>query len=163
MVTERELLERARELRRNPTEWEVRIWRHLSNSQLASKFRRQHVIYPYICDFFCPSKGLIVELDANTYNVIQDNRRDARMARRGFATLRFTNADVRENIEGVVTAISTALQQRPDRWSGQPHPNPSPEGEGLQTRADSKPLPFRGGVGVGDVSPRPSPRHKLQC
>jgi very-short-patch-repair endonuclease len=132
MLTRRELLERARELRRNPTEWEVRVWRHLSNSQLASKFRRQHVIYPYICDFFCPSKGLIVELDGDTHDAAKDQRRDRRLARHGFETLRFTNSEVRENIEGVVLTIASALRNRPDRWSGQPHPNPSPEGEGLR-------------------------------
>ena len=40
------------------------MWRQLSNSQLGHhKFRRQAVIFPYICDFFCPAKGLIVEVD----------------------------------------------------------------------------------------------------
>ena len=131
MLTEKELLERARELRRNPTEWEVRLWRHLSKSQLSGKFRRQHVIFPYICDFFCPSKGLIIELDGDTHDAEHDRKRDARLSRQGFATLRFGNADVRENIEGVMTAIARTLRDRPDRWSGMPHPNPSPEGEGL--------------------------------
>ena len=131
MVTERELLERARAMRRNPTEWEIRVWRHLSNSQLGYKFRRQAVIFPYICDFFCPPKGLIVEIDGDTHDPEYDGRRDARLQERGFATCRFTNIDVRNNIEGVVTAIANSLQRRPDRWFGVPHPNPSPEGEGL--------------------------------
>ena len=131
MVTERELLERAREMRRNPTEWEVRVWRHLSNSQLGHKFRRQAVIFPYICDFFCPAKGLIVEIDGDTHDQEYDGRRDVCLEERGFLTLRFTNADVRDNIEGVTVTIERMLQQRPDRWPG-PHPNPSPEGEGLE-------------------------------
>ncbi|MCX8475269.1 MAG: DUF559 domain-containing protein [Sphingomonas sp.] len=131
MVTEKELLERAREMRRNPTEWEVRVWRHLSNSQLGHKFRRQAVIFPYICDFFCPAKGLIVEVDGDTHDPEPDARRDDRLLRKGFVTLRFTNVDVWENIEGVVSTILSALHQRRDRWSGLPHPNPSPEGEGL--------------------------------
>ena len=153
VVTEKKLLERAREMRRNPTELEVRLWRHLSNSQLDHKFRRQHVIFTYICDFFCPARGLVVEVDGDTHDPAYDARRDARIARKGFVTLRFTNSEVYENIDGVMLAIASALADRAGRWSGQPHPNPSPEGEGLENK---KPLPFRGGVGVGEVSPRPT-------
>jgi len=133
VVTDKELLERAHEMRRNPTELEVRVWRHLSNSQLGHKFRRQHVIYPYICDFFCPAKGLVVEIDGDTHDPVYDERRDARIARQGFLTLRFTNVDVFENIDGVMFTIAEALRRSADRWSSLPHPNPSPEGEGLKT------------------------------
>ena len=119
-------------MRRNPTEWEVRLWRHLSNSQTGHKFRRQTVIFPYICDFFCPAKGLIVEIDGDTHDPEYDGRRDTRLRDRGFLTLRFTNIDVRDNIEGVIGAIVRSLAGRPDRWKRLPHPNPSPEGEGLE-------------------------------
>ena len=128
--TERELLARAADMRRNPTEWEKRLWRHLSNSQTGHKFRRQAVIAPYICDFFCPAKGLVIEIDGDTHDPVADRRRDAELARHGFHTLRFSNADVRDTIEGVMLTIATTLADLPDRWSG-PHPNPSPEGEGL--------------------------------
>jgi len=131
VVTEAELIERAKELRRKPTEWEVRLWRQLSNSQLNHyKFRRQAVIFPYICDFFCPAKGLIVEVDGDSHDVPYDARRDAYLAEKGFETIRITNIDVRDSIEGVIGLIVASRAQRPDRWSG-PHPNPSPEGEGL--------------------------------
>ncbi len=145
MPTEAELLVRARDMRCDPTEWEIRVWRHLSNSQTGYKFRRHHVILPYICDFFCPAKGLIVEIDGDTRDPVADVRRDAILAKQGFETIRFSNLDVRENLEGVVLKIIAALKRRPDRWPDSPHPNPSPEGEGIETK--SKPLPFRGGVG----------------
>ena len=119
-------------MRRNPTEPEICVWRHLSNSQLSHKFRRQHVIYPYICDFFCPAKGLIVEIDGDTHDLVYDDRRDRRLVQKGFAVIRFTNFEVRDNLDGVMSAIVGALHQRPDRWSGMPHPNPSPEGEGFE-------------------------------
>lgn len=106
-------------MRRNPTELETRVWRHLSNSQLGHKFRRQHVIRPYICDFFCPAKGLIVEIDGDTHDAVYDARRDARMSAHGFGTLRFTNHDVWDNLDGVILAIAAELAKRPDRWSGQ--------------------------------------------
>jgi very-short-patch-repair endonuclease len=120
-------------MRRNPIEWEARLWRHLSSSQRGHKFRRQTVIFPYICDFFCPAKGLIIEVDGDTHDPAPDALRDGQLLRKGFLTLRFTNVDVRENIERVVSTILSVLQQRPDRWSGVPHPNPSPEGEGLES------------------------------
>ncbi len=131
-LTEKELIARAKELRKNPTEWEIRLWQHLSNSQLDGyKFRRQAVIFPFIADFFCPSKGLIVELDGDTHVRTADARRDAILAKRGFETLRFWNTDVRDSLEGVVDMIGVHLTKRPDRWGRLPHPNPSPEGEGL--------------------------------
>ncbi len=130
MTGDKQLQARATEMRRNPGEWEKRLWRELSSSQLGFKFRRQHVIAPYICDFFCPAKSLVVEVDGDTHEAAADRARDAYLLRRGFRTLRFTNTDIRENMEGVLLTILTALTGQPDRWSV-PHPNPSPEGEGL--------------------------------
>jgi len=132
VVTERELLDRAREMRRNPTPLEVHVWRRLSHSQLGYKFRRQHVIFPYICDFFCPSKGLVIEIDGDTHDPPYDVRRDARISAKGFATVRFTNHEVWNNLDGVILTIADALRSRSDRWFRLPHPNPSPEGEGLE-------------------------------
>ena len=132
MLTEAELLARAKELRRNPTEWEIRVWRHLSNSQTGWKFRRQHVIFPYICDFFCPAKGLILEIDGDTHDSMADTQRDAVLLSNGFATVRYSNRDVRDHLEGVIGGVIDALNRRPDRWPDRPHPNPSPEGEGLK-------------------------------
>ncbi len=133
-----ELSTRARTLRNNPTDPEIYLWRHLSRSQLGGyKFRRQHVIEPFIVDFFCPSKGLIVEADGETHDAVADARRDTYLQRRGFLTLRFTNADIRRNMDGVLTTILQTLNARADRWRVEPdvpHPNPSPQGEGLKGR-----------------------------
>ncbi len=128
-----ELHRRAAEMRRNPTEPEKRLWRHLSNSQLAgSKFRRQAVVGCFIADFLCSQKALIVEVDGHTHEEANDNARDGVLGQRGFRVLRVTNLDVMTNVEGVLTAISAALAAAPARWNN-PHPNPSPEGEGLFT------------------------------
>ena len=122
-------------MRREPTEWEKRLWRNLSNSQLGGfKFRRQAAIPPFIVDFYCPAKGLIVELDGETHVREADARRDAALSTRGFATIRFTNDDVRDNMDGVLTSILERLCALPDCWPAahdSPTPNPSPEGEGL--------------------------------
>ena len=108
--------------------FEAKLWRHISRSQLGGfKFRRQHVVGNSIADFFCPQKGLIVEVDGDTHDPQKDAVRDRLNQHRGYVTLRFTNADVGKNIQGVLAALLTKLAALPDRW---PHPNPSPKGEG---------------------------------
>ena len=122
---------RAREMRRNPTEPEKRLWRNLSNGQLEGlKFRRQEVIGRYIADFMCPARSLIVEVDGDTHDEGKDRLRDDVLAQFGFLVLRITNHDVMSNSEGVLIAISFAAKGRASRHM--PHPNPSPEGEGLE-------------------------------
>lgn len=121
-----ELHARARSMRNNPTEPEKLLWRALSRSQIGAKFRRQAVIPPFIADFLCPSLRLIVEVDGYTHNRAADARRDARLAELGYSVLRFTNAEVIGNIDGVFAVISETVEAL-----RAPHPNPSPEGEGL--------------------------------
>ena len=127
--TKAKLKPRARELRNAPTEPERRLWRILRSSQLnGRKFRRQVAIPPFVTDFLCPAKALIVEVDGWTHEPVLDARRDALLKSRGYTTLRFTNEDVMRNIDGVFTVIVETLSSLPDRW---PHPpSPSPKGEG---------------------------------
>ncbi|WP_268920583.1 endonuclease domain-containing protein [Sandaracinobacter neustonicus] len=123
---------RARDMRNNPTEPEKRLWRNLSNGQLAGhKFRRQAVIGPYIADFVCPSKRLIVEVDGHTHAAGRDAVRDSALAAQGYRVLRVNNDDVMRNMEGVLRVISDALDEQAVARADGPHPNPSPEGEGL--------------------------------
>jgi len=122
---------RARNMRREPTEPEIRLWRALSRSQLGGyKFRRQAVVGSFIADFLCPQKALIVEVDGDTHDIEADRRRDLALRSLGFAVLHVTNIDVMQNLGGVCEAILSPLEKAPDRWAS-PHPNPSPEGEGL--------------------------------
>jgi very-short-patch-repair endonuclease len=118
------LHDRAHAMRREPTEPEKRLWRALSNRQLAGlKFRRQAAIGTWIADFACPAARLIVEVDGDTHDAEADARRDAALVTRGWRTVRVSNADVMTNIDGVLQHILAASA---------PHPNPSPEGEGLE-------------------------------
>mgnify|MGYP002777009475 FL=1 len=132
-MQDKQLLSRARTLRNASTPFEIQLWRELKGGALGGyKFRRQHVIGRSIVDFFCPAKGLIVEVDGQTHERERDARRDRRHAQLGFATLRVSNADVGKNIDGVLRAILEKLNSMPDRW---PHPaaarHPCPEGEGI--------------------------------
>jgi very-short-patch-repair endonuclease len=126
------LKQRADEMRRNPTEPEKRLWRPISNSQLnGHKFRRQAIVGPFIADFLCSQKALIVEVDGDTHDEAKDRLRDDELAILGFRVVRVSNYDVISNMEGAVHSIGEALRAAPARWNN-PHPNPSPEGEGLE-------------------------------
>ena len=128
----RELRDRAREMRANPTPAERRLWAMLRDRRMSSfKFKRQHVIAPYIVDFACLERSLIIEADGGQHaESNSDRRRDAHLRAKGFRVLRFWNNDVLENPAGVFEAIAAALHT--------PHPptaaqwvRPSPrEGRG---------------------------------
>jgi very-short-patch-repair endonuclease len=129
MATEAELLKRAHEMRRNPTEPEVRLWRALSHSQLNGlKFRRQHVVFEAqaILDFFCPGIGLGVEVDGDTHDEPADAKRDVRLRALGFTIIRFGNPDVMTNLAGVAEMIAATASTLPGRWQRTAPPQPLP-------------------------------------
>jgi BirA family biotin operon repressor/biotin-[acetyl-CoA-carboxylase] ligase len=68
---------------------------------------------PFFADFLCRELSLVVELDGFSHDCApeRDERRDAWMAREGLVVLRFTNDDVRDNVEGVVTAIRLKVER----------------------------------------------------
>src|SRR5690606_29824387 len=100
------------------TEPERRLWAALRGKQLfGHKFCRQEVIGFRIVDFFCPVRGLAVEIDGDTHDFERDLARDAHMRRGfGFRVVRFTNEDVMQNLDGVLTALTIALDAQPERW-----------------------------------------------
>ncbi len=104
---------RARKLRNAATPAERKLWQHLSRSQLGAKFSRQMPVGPYFADFLCRALKLVVELDGFSHDltVEADAKRDAWMQREGYVVLRFTNANVMENVEGVVTMIRTEVER----------------------------------------------------
>jgi very-short-patch-repair endonuclease len=57
----------AKELRKNLTPAEQKLWSALRNDQLGVNFRRQHAVGPYIADFCCIQKKLIIELDGGQH------------------------------------------------------------------------------------------------
>ncbi len=132
MTDKTALLARAAEMRRQPTEPERRLWQALRNSQLGGhKFRRQATIGHSIVDFFCPAKGLVVEVDGDTHDADVDAARDMRMTEEfGFQVIRINNADVMTNLDGVLESLLLQLAQRPDRWPGSTTPDPSSEEAG---------------------------------
>jgi very-short-patch-repair endonuclease len=104
----------ARQLRKNPTIAEGRLWDELRELRRQGyHFRRQVPIEKYVVDFACLKQRLIVEVDGIQHfeaeHAAKDASRDADLSWRGFKVLRFTNADVSDTLDGVVLEILAAL------------------------------------------------------
>ncbi len=117
----------ARKLRKTMTDAERRLWYDLRHRQIGhARFRRQAPIGPYIVDFVCFEKRLIIELDGGQHavHVEEDLRRTNWLTAQGFRVLRFWNHQVFEEGEAVLEGIGLALD---------PPPQPSPtRGEGAR-------------------------------
>ena len=107
------LIGRAKQMRRETTPPERKLWAHLKADQLqGAKFRRQVVIGPYIADFACRAPVmLVVELDGDTHGVREayDAERTRFLESKGYRVLRFSNGDVMQDVEGVQATIAAAL------------------------------------------------------
>jgi len=102
---------RARELRRNDTDAEARLWNALRAKRLGGwKWKRQVPFGPYFLDFLCVDAGLVVEVDGGQHSehVEYDARRTAYLERRGLRVLRFWNTAVLTNRAGVCQTILDA-------------------------------------------------------
>ncbi|MFS0771431.1 endonuclease domain-containing protein [Sphingomonas sp. 1P08PE] len=119
---------RARLLRNNPTEAEVRLWRAISARQVAGiRFNRQVPIGPYICDFVARGIKLVVEVDGGQHasDDPAEMRRTAFLQSQGFHVVRFWNHDVLSNLAGVVAEIERVI-------AALPSPSPSRSREGSE-------------------------------
>ncbi len=105
-------VDRARSLRRDAPTPERRLLRALRTAFPHLKWRHQAPIGPFYADMLCFSEKLVIEVDGDTHHAADDSRRDALLAREGFRTLRFTNTDVMQNLDGVLTSISLSLRER---------------------------------------------------
>lgn len=108
---------RARELRKNATDAEKRMWGALREKIPGAKFRRQVPIGPYYADFLSFSAKLVIEIDGGQHGEAQDYdaRRTAFIEAQGYRVIRFWNNDVLENIEGVIAVILESLSPSPSQ------------------------------------------------
>lgn len=110
------LLERAKKMRKNPTKAEAALWNELRNKKNGNKFRQQHPIDKYIVDFVCLSKKLIIEIDGeiHQYQLDKDAERELLLKeKKGFNILRFTNDEVLNSIDDVLSKIKDTLNSLP--------------------------------------------------
>ncbi len=104
----------ARSLRRNATDAERRLWRGLRRRAVADfRFRRQVPVGGFIVDFAAFDARLVIEVDGATHStddeLARDAARTAALAAQGYAVLRFANADVFHNLDGVLETIRLKL------------------------------------------------------
>ena len=130
---ERSLTGVARQLRARMTDAERKLWFALKDRRFAAfKFRRQVPVGPYIADFLCFEKRLIVEVDGGQHaDSVRDAERDNWLAQNEFQVLRFWNSDLLQNLEGVLTILSEQLERTLHPSSRLRETPPSPaRGEG---------------------------------
>ncbi len=109
------LLEKAKEMRENPTEAEAVLWKHLKGKKLDVKFRQQHLIADFIVDFVCLSKKLIIEVDGKIHEnqLEKDQERTKILEGLGFKVIRFLNEEVIGSIDGVINQKEEELSKAP--------------------------------------------------
>ena len=106
---------RARQLRRNLTDAERKLWFALRHGQIDGlKFRRQHGIDIYVVDFSCPAALLVIELDGGQHagRTGQDAARTRALEKHGYTVIRFWNNEVMQNLEGVLEEIQRVARAR---------------------------------------------------
>ena len=102
-------------MRNNATLFEINLWSRLKQSQLGSKFTRQHSIDCFILDFYCPTKRLAIELDGNQHrqreNYKYDAERTSVLNQRNIKVLRFWNHEISKDIDAVCEKIQKELKK----------------------------------------------------
>lgn len=112
--TSRKIFNRAKDLRKDPTPAEAKLWTHLRGHRMGGvHFREQHAIGNYIVDFCSPQKKLVVELDGSQHIEQQeyDAKRTEFLKSKGYRVLRFWNNDVMNDLDKVLTVIWDALRE----------------------------------------------------
>jgi very-short-patch-repair endonuclease len=104
----------AKKLRANTTPHERILWRALKELPVdGTHFRRQAPIGPYVVDFFCPAKRLILELDGGHHNEDETAKRDSErqlwLEREGYHVIRFWNSEITGDLTAVLERIYVEL------------------------------------------------------
>jgi len=130
--------ERAKKLRSDATGPEQRLWRALKSIPVyGSHFRRQVPIGPYVADFACLKARLIIELDGGHHSqngiAAKDEARTQWLEKEGYRVIRFWNAELIDNLSGVLETIYAGLYgslqseamalPTPPRPAGRPSPS----------------------------------------
>ncbi|MCX6132803.1 MAG: DUF559 domain-containing protein [Ignavibacteriales bacterium] len=105
----------ARMLRNNMILAEILLWKQLKNKQLLEyDFHRQKPIDEFVVDFFCPKLLLAIEIDGDSHEgkLTKDSQRQRDIEKFSIQFLRFSDEEVKQNLEGVVDSIAHWIQTR---------------------------------------------------
>ncbi len=111
-----QLTQFARELRARQTKAESLLWAAVRARRLSGlKFRRQFPIPPFIADFACIQKRLVVEVDGGYHDMVvaEDLDRQRYIEEQSWTVVRFTNEDILDDVDPVAIAIARAAGVEP--------------------------------------------------
>jgi very-short-patch-repair endonuclease len=109
----RKLKTLARKLRLNSTLAEVLLWQKIKGKTYQQEFHRQVPIDEFIVDFYCHELHLAIEIDGNTHNHNFDNdeKRQKRLENLGVSFIRFSDFDVKRNMNDVLRALEARISE----------------------------------------------------
>ena len=114
------LVKRRQSLRNAATSAEKLLWQELKKFAATNRFRRQHSIGPYVVDFYCPKKHLVIELDGAPHQKIGQKKYDIYRTRYlnslNITVLRFWNSEVINQMDEVVEKIIFGLDVKLTSW-----------------------------------------------
>ena len=113
--TDKVLVDRSRQMRKNPTEEENKLW-HILLKHIKPRFIRQRIFGNYIVDFFCPKLKIIIEVDGEQHyleeNKVYEEKRTEFLKNNGYKIVRFYNSDINYHIKDVEHTIIGACKER---------------------------------------------------
>ena len=125
----REKVQRAKELRRNMTDAEKKLWQALRANRLNGwHFRRQQIIGGFFADFYCHTAALVIETDGAVHKSQEqyDKERSELIREYGIEVIRFTNDEIENNLPEVLQKIDSLCSTRaissPSDGQKQQHP-----------------------------------------
>jgi very-short-patch-repair endonuclease len=106
----------AKELRKDETEAEKKLWTKLHKNQiLGLQFRRQHPINIFIADFYCPKIKLVIEVDGSIHEISEYEEHDIGRSEIlndfGITVIRFTNEQILNDLDGTVKQIESCVRK----------------------------------------------------
>jgi very-short-patch-repair endonuclease len=108
------LKQNARNLRNQATREENILWYEFLKKQ-SPQWNRQKVIGPYIADFYCRKAGLVIELDGSQHydpeHIQYDRKRTEYFHDLNIEVLRFTNTEIKKNLQGVCYVIEKTVKE----------------------------------------------------
>lgn len=103
----------ARQLRQNSTFAEVLLWLNIKGKSYGYEFHRQVPINEFILDFYCHELQLAIEIDDSThdFNYNRDEKRQKKLERLGIILVRFSDYDVKHNINDVLRTLEFVINE----------------------------------------------------
>lgn len=119
------IFEKAKALRNNMTVSELILWERLKGKQiLGLRFRPQHPIDIFIADFYCHPLRLVIEVDGGIH-LSKDQKeydlgREGELEYWGIKVIRYTNEEIKIDINKVINEIENVCAQRQSELSQSP-------------------------------------------